>query len=68
MKIIYIGGKDTNLLYDVSSEDDEVSRTASSAIQSELSEAALQLGEIIKMRVYEKRLKLEAVTDTSEDN
>ena len=57
MKIINIGGKDTNLIYDVSSEDAEVSSTASSTIQTEFGEAAQQLGEMIKKRVYEKRLK-----------
>jgi len=66
MKIIYIGGKDTNLIYDVSSEDAEVSSTASSTIQIEFGEAAQQLGEMIKKRVYEKRLKIGTVIDSSE--
>ena len=66
MKIIYIGGKDTNLIYDVSSEDAEISSTASSTIQTEFGEAAQQLGEMIKKRVYEKRLKIGTVIDSSE--
>ncbi len=57
MKKIYIGGDNIDLIYDVSSSDETISRNASAAIQKEFDEAARQLGNLIRKKVQIKKFQ-----------
>jgi hypothetical protein len=54
MKKIYIGGKDTGRIYDVSSPDPTISRAASKAIQDDFDKAAREIGVLIRQRINAK--------------
>lgn len=54
MRKIFIGDQDSNVIFDIWSNDKEISRAASERIQEEFSKAALQLHEMIKKRIETK--------------
>lgn len=55
MRKIYIHGDDADLVYDVSSDDPDISRPASEKIQRDLSRAALDLHKLITSQARRKK-------------
>ncbi len=57
MKKIYIADSNSELIYDVSSDNAEISAAASRAIQANFDKAAIEIGKLIRRRVQAKKQK-----------
>lgn len=55
MRKIYIHGDDADLVYDVSSDDPDISRSASEKIQHDFSRASLDLHRLIMSQIRRKK-------------